>query len=202
MNSLKKYKKPYVITVLVTGICIRNVFLSWMLSTLKNYEFYWLWCVSGDLQQYLQNFTNETDLNWQLKCCCGQMMILFAEDFTRVIRSKNYVLWNKEQICFKKKKKKGKVYFRSKILECPSIGQYWNISGVPVLPENVIFMFFRTCWCYSEAYNTGMQKWSSIVQYSCTSIWDLKYTFSKKRKLLVLVTIWMANLLYITREWW
>ena len=51
-----------------------------------------------------------------------------------------------------------KVYFRSQILERPSIGEYWNISGVPVLPENVIFMFFRTCWCYSEAYNTGTQK--------------------------------------------
>ena len=71
-----------------------------------------------------------------------------------------------------------KVYFRSQILECPSIGEYWNISGVPVLSENVIFTFFRKCWCYSEAYNTGSQKGSSIVQYSCTSIWDLKYTFS------------------------
>ena len=71
-----------------------------------------------------------------------------------------------------------KVYLRSQILERPSIGEYWNISGVPVLPENVIFTFFRTCRCYSEAYNTGMQKWSGIVQYSCTSIWDLKYTFS------------------------
>ena len=71
-----------------------------------------------------------------------------------------------------------KVYFRSQILEHPSIGEYWNISGVPVLLENVIFTFFRTCRCYSEAYNTGTQKWSSIVQYSCTSIWDLKYTFS------------------------
>ena len=34
-----------------------------------------------------------------------------------------------------------KVYFRSQILERPSIGGYWNISGVPVLPENVVFMF-------------------------------------------------------------
>ena len=71
-----------------------------------------------------------------------------------------------------------KVYFRSQILERPSIGEYWNISGVPVLSENVIFTFFRTGWCYSEAYNTGIQKLSSIVQYSCTSIWDFKYTFS------------------------
>ena len=71
-----------------------------------------------------------------------------------------------------------KVYFRSQILERPSIGEYWNISSVPVLPENVIFTFFKTCRCYSEAYNTGTQKWSSIVQYSRTSIWDLKYTFS------------------------
>ena len=65
----------------------------------------------------------------------------------------------------------------SQILERPSIGEYWNIFDVPVLPENVTFTFFRTCWCYSEAYNTGTQKWSSIVQYSCTSIWDLKFTF-------------------------
>ena len=71
-----------------------------------------------------------------------------------------------------------KVYFRSQILERPSIGEYWNISGVPVLPENVIFTFFRARWCYSEAYDTGTQKWSGIVQYTCTSIWDLKYTFS------------------------
>ena len=70
-----------------------------------------------------------------------------------------------------------KVYFRSQILELPRIGEYWNISCVPVLSENVIFTFFWMCWCYSEAYNTGLQKWSSIVQYSCTSIWDLKNTF-------------------------
>ena len=66
----------------------------------------------------------------------------------------------------------------SQILERPSVGEYWNISGVPVLRENAIFTSFRTCWCYLEAYNTGTQKWSSIGQYSCTSIWDLKYTFS------------------------
>ena len=35
-----------------------------------------------------------------------------------------------------------KVYFRSQILERPSIGEYWNITGVPVLPENVIFTSF------------------------------------------------------------
>ena len=34
-----------------------------------------------------------------------------------------------------------KVNFRSQILERPSIGEYWNIFGVPVLPENVIFTF-------------------------------------------------------------
>ena len=74
-----------------------------------------------------------------------------------------------------------KVNFRSQILERPSIGEYWNICGVPVLSGNVIFTFFRTCWCCSEAYNTGMKKWSSIAQYSCTSIWDFKYTFSDLR---------------------
>ena len=71
-----------------------------------------------------------------------------------------------------------KVYFRSQILERPSIGKYWNISAVPVLPENVIFTFFRTCWWHPETNNTGMPKWSSIAQYLCTSIWDLKFTFS------------------------
>ena len=36
-----------------------------------------------------------------------------------------------------------KVYVRSQILERRSIGEYWNISGVPVLPENVIFTSFK-----------------------------------------------------------
>ena len=71
-----------------------------------------------------------------------------------------------------------KVYFRSPILERPRIGEYKNIFDLPVMPENVVFMFFSMCWCYLEAYNTGTQKWFSIVQYSCISIWDLKYTFS------------------------
>ena len=61
-----------------------------------------------------------------------------------------------------------KVYFRSQILERPSIDEYWNIFGVLVLPRNVILTFFRTCWWHSEANNTGMAKWSSIVQCSCT----------------------------------
>ena len=72
---------------------------------------------------------------------------------------------------------KEKLYFRSQILERPSIGKYWNISCLPVLPENVIFTFFKTYWWHPEADNTGMPKWSSIVEYSRTSIWDLKYTF-------------------------
>ena len=33
-----------------------------------------------------------------------------------------------------------KVYFVFQILEHPNIGKYWNISGVPVLCENVIFI--------------------------------------------------------------
>ena len=77
--------------------------------------------------------------------------------------------------------------FRSQMLERPSIGEYWNISGVTVLPENVIFTFFRMCWCYSEAYNTETQKWSSVVQNSCTSIWALKYTFFQEDKVYAVV---------------
>ena len=72
----------------------------------------------------------------------------------------------------------GKVYFRSQILERPSSGEYWNIFGVPVLPENVIFRFFRKSWRHPGANNAGTQKWSRNVQYSCTSIWDLKDIFS------------------------
>ena len=41
--------------------------------------------------------------------------------------------------------KKGKVYLRSQILKHPSIGEYWDTYGVPVLPESVIFTLFRTC---------------------------------------------------------
>ena len=52
-----------------------------------------------------------------------------------------------------------KVYFRSQpeILERPGIGEYWNISSVPVLPKNVMLTFFRTCWWDPEASNTGTQ---------------------------------------------
>ena len=63
-----------------------------------------------------------------------------------------------------KKKHWEKVYFKSQILGRPSIGEYWHIIGVPLLPENVTFTFFRMCWCYSEAYNPETQKWSSIVK--------------------------------------
>ena len=62
-----------------------------------------------------------------------------------------------------------KVYCRSQMLERPSIGKNWNISGVPVLLENVIFTFSKTCQYYKEAHNTATQKRSSIAQYSCTS---------------------------------
>ena len=72
---------------------------------------------------------------------------------------------------------------RKKYTSCP---RYWNVlvlvnTGTflvyQYLPENVIFMSFRTCWCYSEAYNTGMQKWFSIGQYSCTSTGNVLVLF-------------------------
>ena len=50
---------------------------------------------------------------------------------------------------------------------------FWCIL---VLLENVIFSIFKNILVL-EAHNTGMQKWCSTVQYLCTSIWDLKYTF-------------------------
>ena len=69
--------------------------------------------------------------------------------------------------------------------------QKFREKTLPVLPENVIFTFFKTCWWYLEAHNTGTQKWSSIVQY-CPSIWDLKYTSSVQK--LVLVDFWNTDL--------
>ena len=51
----------------------------------------------------------------------------------------------------------------------PSIGEYWNIFGVPELPENVIFMFFRTCWSYSEAYSTGTQN-GLVLSNTCVPV--------------------------------
>ena len=43
--------------------------------------------------------------------------------------------------------------------------EYRVISGVPVLRDNVIFMFFRKCLCYQERDITGTQKCSGIFQY-------------------------------------
>ena len=62
----------------------------------------------------------------------------------------------------------GEVYFRSQKLKHPSIGEYWNISGVPVLPENVII--FRKCWCYPEANNTEMHKNSLVLSTTCVPV--------------------------------
>ena len=56
-----------------------------------------------------------------------------------------------------------KVYFRSQILERPSIGKYWNISGVPVLTENVIFSFFRTCTAGVIQKLTILERKNSLV---------------------------------------
>ena len=52
-------------------------------------------------------------------------------------------------------------------------GEYFNISGVPLLLKNVIVTFFKRCYCYPEVYNTGTQTivWSSIrVSVSGTSV--------------------------------
>ena len=48
-----------------------------------------------------------------------------------------------------------------------------------VLLENVLCSLECASVIHAEAHKTRwMQKWDSIVQYSCTSIWDLKYMFS------------------------
>ena len=75
---------------------------------------------------------------------------ILSSEHSMVINLKFYIYRCKFQQCipnFKAflKLTTEKVNFRSQILECPSIGQYWDIFGVPVLPENVILTFFRTC---------------------------------------------------------
>ena len=50
-----------------------------------------------------------------------------------------------------------KVYVRSQILEHPSIGEYWNFSGVVVLPENMIFFSLESAsGMRKPSQNTGM----------------------------------------------
>ena len=90
--------------------------------------------------------------------CTPSLFSYLAEVIADVAISKRpllFTVWT--QLRLRSHQNLEKVYLRSQILERPSIGEYWNISGVPVLPENVIFTFFRTCWCYSDVYNTGTQ---------------------------------------------
>ena len=51
-----------------------------------------------------------------------------------------------------------------------------------------------------EAYYTGTQKWSSIVQYLRTSIWDLKNTFSKILIHFISGMRWMSNKIRIMNQ--
>ena len=87
--------------------------------------------------------------------------ILFASDLHEWLQlvgtfhlERRFSSFNKRR----KKTKRGQVHFRSKILKHPSIGEYWNISRVLVLPESVIFTFLRKYYCYPEAHNIGTQK--------------------------------------------
>ena len=83
-------------------------------------------------------------------------------------------------------KKKGKGKGKG-ILQVP---RYWNVPvlvygnifGVIVLPENVIFTFLGAAAVIKKFTILERKKWSSIVQYSCTSIRNFKYNFSKNKK--------------------
>ena len=72
-----------------------------------------------------------------------------------------------------------KVNFSSHILKHPSTGEYCNIYGVQVLSKNVTLTFFRKTRfiLLSRSSRYWNVEWPVVVQYSCTSIWDLKYTF-------------------------
>ena len=54
----------------------------------------------------------------------------------------------------------GKDVLQISLLEHPSISEYWEVSGVPVLPKNVVFMFIRRCWCYADGHRLECRKWS------------------------------------------
>ena len=79
-------------------------------------------------------------------------MIVKALTVTSVIMARDVILTSKIS-SFKSAILEGRAFnivfgesiLWSQILEYPSIGEYWNISGVPVLPEKAIFTFFRKC---------------------------------------------------------
>ena len=48
-------------------------------------------------------------------------------------------------ICVRQVSNQKKVFLGPRYWNPPSIGEYWNISGLPVLPENVTFRFFKMC---------------------------------------------------------
>ena len=91
-------------------------------------------------------------------------------------------LTKQEQNKIKQTKKQNKT--KQKTEKSKLRPRYWN---VPVL----VYQYCLKIWylCSLERASViqkltilGRKKWSSIVQYSCTSIWDLKYTFSQKTK--------------------
>ena len=53
------------------------------------------------------------------------------------------------------KKKKGKSILQVPDWNVPVLVNTGTFLVYPVLLETVIFTSFRTCWCHSEAYNTG-----------------------------------------------
>ena len=67
-----------------------------------------------------------------------------------------------------------KVYFKSQILEHPSIGECWNIFGTPVLHKNVIFMFFTGASDIQILTIILESKNDLILSNTCAaSIWEL-----------------------------
>ena len=61
-----------------------------------------------------------------------------------------------------------KICFRSQILEGSSIGKYWNIFGVPVLPKNLIL---RLLYSVVQKYTGILTKFYSPIAF------DEKVTF-------------------------
>ena len=72
-----------------------------------------------------------------------------------------------------------KVYFKSQILKCPSIDEYRSILVHQYCPVNVYLYGLEQAIFIHKLSNTQTEIWSSIVQYTQSSILESKCTLSQ-----------------------
>lgn len=95
-----------------------------------------------------------------------------------------------------------KIQLKSHILQHSNIGEYQSIYYVPVLSEIVIFTFFRISQYYLQAEDSGMQKWSSIAQYSYTSFQNLEVPFSQSLNKILASATFVLNIFHEWSQIW